>query len=343
MRASEIFARAREADLPSMWGGPLYKGNGRYTSPWTPCCGEATRKDRGSISKVDGIWRFRCFACGKGGTAIDLVAIVEVMSPEDAAKKIVKGMGMIKPDSPTPAPKPVETPAPEKANADHVAAVIKVIQKHPLTSCVSRYLQDRGLRPETIQEAKRRGFIACLPSDPEEAMLWLEAHVGRELMAAAGMWTKRWPAAAYRPLVLINGSGKTLELRMITDPGTAPKAIQYGVQDHPLVWKPAKGKAKRIIVTEGGIDLLSLVDMGDVDDALLIGIFGTSSWRNTWGRQIAEKYPEAEWEIATDDDDPGHACAEAIAVQLDGMGKPWKRRLPFAGKDWNDALQFIAA
>jgi len=340
MRASEVFARAREADLPALWKGELFKGNSRYTSSWTPCCGEGTRKDRGSISKVNGVWRFRCFVCKKGGTAIDYVSIVEGMSPEEAAKRLSGGL------VPEPNRAALKAcPLKERATNDsshHVPAVIQAMLKHPISNAAQSYLMSRGIRPHVIQEAKRRNFIACLPGDSNDAVLWLEQNVGRDLMEKAGMWSKRWPAAAYRPLSFINGSAKAIELRSIIQGGDSPKAIQYGVQDHPMVWKPT-GEVERVLVVEGGVDLLSMVDMEEDAKTLLIGIFGTSSWREHWGKRVAEKYPSAKWEIATDDDEAGHICAEAISVQLDRLGKTWSRRLPFSGKDWNDSLQSIAA
>lgn len=338
MRAAEIYARAREADLPALWKGKLHTGNSRYTSNWTPCCGEATRKDRGSISKVNGVWRWRCFACNKGGTAIDYIAMTEGMSPEEAAKRLAGGK--IEPAKVCDAPR-IEERKPTAAG-EAVTKVIAALKAHPIAPEVRAYLEGRGIRSHVIDEAKRRGFLTCLPAKPQDAVLWLESHVGKDLLADAGMWLKRWPAAAYRPLGFINGSAKTIELRMLGVDGDSPKAIQYGVQDHPLVWKP-KGAVKRVLVVEGGVDLLSMVDMGEDDTALIIGIFGTSSWRDAWGRRIAEKYPAAHWEIATDDDEPGHVCAEAISVQLDRLGKTWERRMPFAGKDWNEALASIAA
>ncbi|MBT9136822.1 MAG: DNA primase [Firmicutes bacterium] len=339
MRASEIFARARDADLPSMWQGTLHKGNGRYTSNWTPCCGEGSRRDRGSIGKVGGIWRWRCFVCNSGGTAVDYVAMCEGMSPDDAARKIVSGSVNF-----SQIVKPIEkNERPVKATGEAMAAVINMLKKHPLTEDVVAYLEGRGLTRRTIVEAKKRGILACLPSIPEEAVLWLEVNVGREAMSEAGMWSKRWPSAAYRPLILINGSGLTLELRQLTESiGSSPKAIQYGIQDAPFVWKP-RGEVNRIVVVEGGIDLLSMVDIGDVDDALIIGIFGTGTWRAAWGKKISEKYPSARWEIATDANDAGHKCAESVSVQLDGLGKKWSRRIPFCGEDWNDALKSISA
>lgn len=330
------YQKAREADLPTMWKGKLHAGNQRHTSAWSPCCGEGNRKDRASLSKVGGIWRWRCFACGKGGTAIDLVAITEGMSPAQA-------VGHILAQSPAEAATKKPKVAADKAPAQKkglVEALMPRLFSGPLDRGVVAYLEGRGIRPEIIELAHRRGFLGSLPSKPEDAVLWLEREVGRKPMAEAGLWHKRWPAAAYRPLLFRNGSGRAVELRRIRE-DDSPKAIQYGVQDYPLVWKP-EGDVRRVMVVEGGIDLLSVVDLGEAEDALLVGIFGTSAWRDAWGRRIAAKYPDAEWVIGTDADESGEACAEAIRTQLEVLGRRWTRRLPFSGKDWNDALRSIA-
>lgn len=344
MRAAETFAQARRADLPALWsatGHSLKRSGYRLVSCYCPACGESKREDKVSLSKDDGIWRWRCFACQQGGSTVDFVARIDSIDPLDAARKIVGGT------MPQQAVKAAErvtdrtkTADPEVSEA--FAASINAMRKHGLNPAVVNYLASRGIRPETARRAHSAGLLVTLPPDPEESAIWLEANVGKALMMKAGLWSKRWPAAAYRPLIFAGPTSEVAEFRALKRQEDSAKAIQFGRQDHPLLLKP-QGEVKRIITVEGGVDLLSLVDMGEDENSLLVGLYGTGSWREAWARRIAKKYPDAEWLIATDADKDGHKCAERIAEHLDALGATHRRWEPFAGKDWNDALVAIAA
>lgn len=343
MRAAEAFKLAREADLPALWaasGHDLGRSGGRLTSSYAPCCGEGSRKDRVSITKEAGIWRWKCFACDQGGTAIDFVARRERIDPIEAARKIVGGS---LPTQDVPIAKKIESKP--KGSPEVTAAFVKsmnAMRKHGLDSLVVDYLGSRGIREETAKRAHASGLLITLPPTPQDAALWLEGKVGKALMKEAGLWSGRWPAAAYRPLIFVGPTAEVAEFRSLgAEPGS-PKAIQFGRQDYPLLFKPV-GEVKRIVVVEGGVDLLSMIDMGEDENSLLVGLYGTGSWRDSWAKKIAQKYAKAEWAIATDADVDGEKCAIRISDQVEALGLKHRRWRPFVGKDWNDSLKAIAA
>lgn len=345
MRAAEAFKRAREADLPSLWaatGKPLLSSGSRLVSSWCPCpgCGEGSRKDRVSLSKEDGIWRWKCFACEQGGTAVDFVARLEGLDPIEAARRITGGNMAMKPVP--AAAQAVRKPANPRAGEAFVEC-LQAMRKHRLDPVVLDYLGSRGIREATCRRAFDAGLLITLPPTPEEAAAWLEANVGRARMGEAGLWSKRWPAAAFRPLIFAGPTSEVAEFRSLGGGGDSPKAVQFGRQDYPLLLKPISGEIERIIVVEGGVDLLSLVDMGEDDNAMLVGLYGTGSWREGWAKKIVSKYPNARWQIATDADKDGESCANRIASHVTALGGTSERWRPFVGKDWNDALRCIAA
>lgn len=342
MRAAEIFEKARQADLPAIWaatGHALQRSGYRLVSSYAPCCGESKRKDKVSLSKEEGIWRWRCFGCQQGGTAVDFVARHERLDPMDAAKKIVGGMMPVKRINTATIPERKPT-GDQEVRAAFVASM-EAMRKHGLDPIVVQYLGSRGIREETARRAHEAGLLITLPATPEEAAIWLEAKVGKTLMGKAGLWTKRWPAAAFRPLVFVGPTSEVAEFRSLGVQEGSPKAIQFGRQDYPLLFRPA-GEVKRIVVVEGGVDLLSMIDMGEDENSLLVGLYGTGSWRESWARRIVRKYPEAEWRIATDADNDGEKCAKRIAEHVNALGVRHRRWAPFVGKDWNDALKSIA-
>lgn len=292
------------------------------------------------MTKQDGVWRWKCFGCQQGGTAVDFVARVEGLDPIKAAHRIIEGLV---PASAAPQPAaPEDRKNSEDSTIKAFVDCIRAIRQHGVNPFVAQHLLGRGIRPETTERAFQAGLLATLPTNPETAAAWLDAKVGRSLMAAAGLWSKRWPAAAYRPLIFVGPGMEVAEFRVLKTDDGAPKAIQFGRQNFPLVLRPS-GEVRRVVIVEGGVDLLSMMDMGEDQDTLLVGLYGTGSWRDAWAKRIAAKYPEVEWWIATDADRDGENCATRIARQLDTLSATHRRWRPFVGKDWNDALKVIAA
>ena len=346
----QLFEAARIAvPLPELWrqyGLPLaLKSEQRFASPFTPCCGHATRDDAGSVFlRRDGTWSYHCFRCGKGGSAIDLVANMDNLTPFQAAKKLVEDAGGITAVTGVEPPKRAARTSP----AARLQAIGKVIEHirgiSSIDPKVAEYLYEiRGFSEKVVREAHNRGFIRTLPGIPDPADIWLRLNVTEEVLRTAGLMkvganAPKRPAAAYRPVVFLPPRDTCIEFRTISLSPNGPKALQYGEQTYPLIWKPT-GTVKKILVVEGGFDVMAAVDLWFATNTLIVGQFGTSAWQEQWSAALAQKYPDALWQIGTDHDSTGEDAYPRFEEQLDKLGVAHERLAPWGGgEDWNDTL-----
>lgn len=346
----QLFEAARIAvPLPELWrqyGLPLaLKSEQRFASPFTPCCGHATRDDAGSVFlRRDGTWSYHCFRCGKGGSAIDLVANMDNLTPFQAAKRLVEDAGGITAVTGVEPPKRAARTSP----AARLQAIGKVIEHirgiSSIDPKVAEYLYEiRGFSEKVVREAHNRGFIRTLPGIPDPADIWLRLNVTEEVLRTAGLMkvganAPKRPAAAYRPVVFLPPRDTCIEFRTISLSPNGPKALQYGEQTYPLIWKPT-GTVKKILVVEGGFDVMAAVDLGFATNTLIVGQFGTSAWQEQWSAALAQKYPDALWQIGTDHDSTGEDAYPRFEEQLDKLGVAHERLAPWGGgEDWNDTL-----
>ncbi|HGM5506784.1 TPA: toprim domain-containing protein [Stenotrophomonas maltophilia] len=355
--SAAIYKLAREShELPDFWrslGFPLKKSGGkkdRYESSYTPCCGQHHREDAGSIFRHRDTleWRWMCFPCGTGGTIIDLVAAVEGINHHAAARKIVQDAGgyqVVKKkltERHTPAEKPVGDV--ERQLAITTVQQILLEQCRPDEGSIRYLTETRMISRTTVDDAWERGMLRTLPFDPDQCNTWLRLNIGNELLEKTGLLApkRRWPAIAYRPIVLFPPGGKCMEFRVATEKYVSPKALQYGEKAMPLVWRPKSGNVRRVLVVEGGIDLLSTVDLGMSQDTLILGPLGTSAWNDKWIGSIRNRYPNAEWLVGFDPDKAGDTIAPRLLETLISAGMPARRVLPCGvapDQDWNDSLK----
>lgn len=337
-----VFESAKRADLPSLWRQygleAKLRSDGRYESARCINCGEGSRKDRVSLFKAaNSIWRFNCFSCGAGGTAVDFVATMEGISSYDAARRLARDAGITQALAPAPAAAKVETTTVSRAQRNEaIAEVIAIIKAkaEPEPDTLAA-LRSRGLSDKVLAEAMEIGLLRTLPGDPNEAYAWLLAKLGRDLLHASGLQQGKWPAAAFRPVVFIAGADCAIEFRTIQAEPQGPKALQYGQQLWPLVWKP--NSVDQIMLVEGGIDLLSVKQLElEHPNTLLLGLLGASAWRHEWVAHIAGKYPDCDWLVALDDDPAGDENAATIIGLLESCGVRAHRKVPVLGKDWNE-------
>lgn len=358
---SDIYTQAKAAvDLPELWrryGLPIKTAPGskreRYISNYTPCCGEHRRPDAGSIFKSEdtGQWRYKCFPCKQGGTAIDLVAKMDGINHQDAARKLLEqggGYQQVKArmaQQQKPEPPRVSNDQRQEALCELYRIILASDQRDPGTI---RYLTEvRKISPATVNEALDRGVLRALPYDPNQCNTWLRLNVGNDLLERTGLLApkKRWPAAAYRPVVFLPPGGKCVEFRVANEEYVDPKALQYG-EKLPLVWRPSSGVVRKVLILEGGIDLLSSVDLGLSIDTLIVGPLGTSAWNDRWIASIRSRYPGAEWLVGFDPDQAGETIAPRLLQTLTSAGIPARRVLPCVANpsmDWNESLKAAAA
>jgi hypothetical protein len=237
---------------------------------------------------------------------------------------------------PATAPRPKTSPD-VKRKALH--KVLTFLKGERLPAGVVDYLsKTRYLSKAVIMDAYNRGILRGLSTNPENADMTLRLGVGDQTLVDAGMLKpdgKRC-AAAYRPVIFIP-PGNALEVKSIG--GGKPKAIQYGQASRPLIWMP-DGAVKRVIVVEGGIDLMSIVDLGFSRNALLLGILGSSSFKDEWVQAIKDRFGPVPWELSQDNDDAGNNSANSIAAVCTDHHIESERIKPFYGlNDWNNVLE----
>lgn len=351
MASSDRFDAARRAiPLPELWqqyGHAIAHRGDRVETPYTPCCGDSTRKDAGSLYlHADGAWRYHCFRCTKGGSAVDLVAAAEGITPTDAVKKLLKdggGFTAITGRREAP-PKPRITDDARRRAVARVADALRA-STVPMPQKVRQYLQDvRGIAPAVVDAAIARGVLRGLSANADAADVWLRLNVDEDDLKASRLLKpgSRRMAAAYRPLVFLSPRGEGVEFATITPPAErqsdTPKSLQYGFKDLPLVWQQ-RGDVAKILVVEGGIDLLSAVSLGFAQDTLILGLLGAGAWQRGWVEAAVRKYPRALWQIGMDADAAGTASSSTLTIALEEMGARAEPLPPWGGgKDWNDTL-----
>lgn len=342
------FEAARRAmPLPELWRryGLKTKVKGeRFETPFTPCCGEATRSDAGSLFiGNDDSWRWHCFRCSRGGSAIDFVAKMDGCTPKDAVTKLLNdGGGFQAIMGREPAVRRPRTSPVEKAKALHQVMTTLLANK-ALDPKVRDYLvNERKVPLWVVEEAVNRRILRTLPGHPDAADLWLRMNCGEETLLKSGLLNtgKRRCGAAYRPMVFLSAKVSAVEFSVasrIRKEGV-PKALQYGEKTLPLVWMP-RGEIKKIMVVEGGIDLLSCVSLGFDQETLLIGLLGASSWNVDWIKTLCEKFPRAAWQLGLDLDAAGENSHLQLIEVIEENGSKVSRLPPWGGGgDWNDTL-----
>lgn len=351
MNTAALFEAARRATpLPILWqqlGLPLKGREGRFHSPYSPCCGTSNRDDACSlyVGRDGGTWRYHCFRCAKGGSSIDLIAALENLTPLEAAKRLVNDHGGITAITGIAPPerKPRVTPGRRVAALRRAIDVIKAI--NGVDPRVRRYLNEvRGFSDRVIDEAVHRGMLRTLPGIADSADTWLRLKLSEEDLKDSGLLAGRRPAAAYRPIAFLP-PGNCVEFRTNQVTPNGPKALQYGDMEYPLVWRPT-GKVTKILIVEGGFDVMAAVDLGFATNTLIVGALGTGKWRSQWVPQIHAKYPDAIWQIGSDVDKAGNGLFTSFNEALEKMPNLQlhvERLKPWGGSegeewDWNDTL-----
>lgn len=350
MAKQDRFDAARRAiPLPELWqkyGRPLTVRGERFESSYTPCCGDSRRKDAGSLYlHQDGAWRYHCFRCTKGGSAVDLVVAEERVTPTEAVKKLLQdggGFETVTGRREVPAAPRISEERRRRAVTRVAAAILQSTAMQPR---VRQYLQDvRGISPAVVDEAMSRGLLRALPPQADSADVWLRLNVDEEDLRDSRILKPRTRrmAAAYRPLVFLTPRGEGIEFATVTPPaereGDMPKSLQYGFKDMPLVWQQ-RGEVRKILIVEGGIDLLSVVSMGFTQDTLILGLLGAGTWQRGWVERAHAKYPKAVWQVGMDADAAGGASSGTLLELLAEIGASAEVLAPWGGgSDWNDTL-----
>ena len=149
---SDLFDRARRADIGKILGGiTLYRAGRRLRGPCPLCGASAGKRADGAFSVDPAAGVYFCFAEGQGGDVVDLYARLHSLSPREAAVELAGETW--KPLQTTQA---VATRAKEREPVTGAWAVRWWRDSQPaLGSPVATYLYSRGIRGPVAAEALR--------------------------------------------------------------------------------------------------------------------------------------------------------------------------------------------
>lgn len=305
-----------------------------------PSCGKSSEQS-GKVTVNATGWR--CYSCLEKGDVVRAAHLYWGIPMVDAARQLVGE----REDYRRSISDSVVSTTVARNDEAMLDAVKKLLDAPRATNeQAMQYLQsDRGLPTEVLEEAIARRLLVVLPDHPAHATRWLEKHVGKNLMVQAGLWKadKNAPSLAYRPIVSVRDSGKSVEFRLAHQPKDGEiKAISYGARS-PWIWKGKEGKG--ILVVEGFLDLLSAVALGT--ERTIIGLTGCENYDVSW---FGSPGP-SDVLLALDADEAGeraifgHTSKDGEAIpglkqKLMDLGhKVFVHKLPDGCKDLNDQLR----
>lgn len=314
-------------EVATALGLPL---EGRRTSCFNGQGHQGGRDDNPSLTFFPDRGRYKCFACGVRGDAIDLVRAIRGVSFPDAVVWL-KNLRGSRPynNHPLTLPRPVSAsqyPGPE---ALEVYAQLYSLAVPPAPgSPEGIYLMEkRGLK---LDLAAACGLRTIPPST-------VRACFDTERLCAAGLTSKRGDYLfRYHTLLLFYLDGTQpiyVSARDISGQASAKELSPAGLQC-PLPYNHGvllTDNLDTLYVCEGCLDTLSALQLGYP----AIGVPGTSGFRSDWFpllrgiRQIR---------VLFDNDESGRTQGAELAAQLRLHGIPAERFHPATGKDMNDHL-----
>lgn len=194
---TELFTRARAADILAVVGHPLWRAGRRMRGP-CPICGASQGKRADGAFSVDAeAGLFTCWACGAKGDVIALEQAVGGGSAVDAAKRLAGEGVMVRP-RPAAVARPAIPAGP--TSAERIAAAIwGGCDARPLCETPgAAYLKARAISAATIAAASESFGGRGWRYHPEAAWAWDEV-AGRWLAGPALVARLVAPDAAGRP------------------------------------------------------------------------------------------------------------------------------------------------
>jgi hypothetical protein len=311
----------------------LRKGRGRCASWSCPSPDHGPQTGRTPPLTVftsrTGDQRWRCHACGAGGTALDLVMLTQHLDFRDAIETLARRCGMAADERPIApirraAPQPVGALAPPQPNdvvERYVAACERVLAS-PVGADVRRWLLGRGLSIP-ILHANRVG------ADPGP----------RRLSRPRGL-PRGGPGAVFP--VLEDRQAVYAQLRYLDRVSGRWANPSTGIASSPhlasvrLAVPPQR--ADLLIVTEGMTDALTAADAGYPAVALL----GVGLADETTARTLSQRWPEHRLVVAFDAGGAGRSASSRLVALLGEVGAARRTsalELPRGVDDLNDWRQ----
>ena len=273
------------------------------------------------ITPARNLWR--CFGCGKGGSAIDFVSHAEGITTGEAIRRLagVSG-GLIRPASsaastgsgqavPPPFMPPTRTPQQQTLLNKAAEFYHKALFLHPEGRA---YLKGRGLHEPALLESFRVGYAnesirEAIP--PEGEILDDLKAVG--LLDAQGR--EHFRDCVVFPILDVQGNVAGLYGRKVV----AASKIRhlYLPGPHRGVWNRAGARSyKTLLLTEGILDAATLWQAGYKN---ALACYGTNGLTEEHLQLFRENQTEAVY-LVMDGDDAGHEAAARMTPRLKGEG-----------------------
>ncbi|HZR84770.1 MAG TPA: CHC2 zinc finger domain-containing protein [Candidatus Binatia bacterium] len=285
------------------------------------CCWHEERTGSLSIAVTRGRLLFHCFGCGKGGSALDVVAALHRLELRGEAfgrvVEIAEKIAGIVPGAPPkaaaaipwPSSKPERTPPPRAEVLALWDGAVAVVDDP--TTCA--FLESRGIVPDQVAD---RGLARAVSQT---------AGLPRWARTAAGWWPDTGHCLIVETLDAL-GDVVSLHARAVRA-GVLPKSLwpaghaAAGVFADQLARRMLAGHElegwdRRIIIAEGVPDFLTwAVAFGEAGDGP--AVLGVAA--GTWTQAIADRIPGgARVFLRTHRDEAGEKYASLIARTLNG-------------------------
>ncbi len=317
-------------DLPQLADELVRGGRGRGRSRTWPCPSPQHGPQTGrtppvSIRTANGTQRWKCFSCGAGGTAIDLVMAVQGIDTSQAFAYLTDRLGAAPTSGPRPIP-PAPAPAP---TADSRAAVARYVERCEslLWDSVGMpgraFLARRGLE-EPVLRANRVGY------DPGPALLSRPSGLPRRgpaiVMPVVGGWdTPIYLQARY----LAPAEERRYDNVAERLAGASPRVAFIrppGPEVDPDV----------VLVCEGQLDALSAAQAGYAAAAVLSAGLPDEHVAHA----LLDRYPSRRLVLAFDDDDAGRTATANLADLL-AAGRAVPGRITAVTPDHGDLNEWL--
>lgn len=294
-----------------------------------PLCGSGTGKNKTGAFHIhkdaNGIEKWKCFSCGKGGDLLDLIGAVEglsgYMAQQIRANELFGSGNQNYNRNDRTAGKKEDGSKPQEFTSFFLEA-----NKH-----LTETNYHRGISLKTLNRFNV-GFVA-------EWRYPLEAYLASDKPTASGKPRSKetWELIPKSPRLIIPTSESSYLARDTREDLPAaqkPYAKQKVGKVHLFNADILYSTDKPVFITEGELDALSIIDCGGEACAL-----GSTSNTNKLIALFEDKAPTASIVLALDNDDGGKEATEELAQGLSKLNLSFSVMKPIDGyKDWNEAF-----
>jgi DNA primase len=278
--------------------------------------------------------RFKCYACGVRGDAIDLVRGVLSLSFGDAVAWLSNLAGRL-PTTKVSAPsgRTVHTPT---AQSKEIYARLFELSHYLVPQWdAGPYLRNRGI---DLDVANRCNVTELL--DPSEVWATLKAEFGEADLRAAGLISRagRFLFGRHRLLFFYfhDGWPQFVQGRDISGESSCKESTLAGLHSSvPYLADVLEAAPDRVFVCEGCIDTLSAIQLGHV----AVGVPGVTSFQDEWFPLFRDV---GRVTILFDNDSAGRRQAIELRARFRTRGIRAEAWFPAQGNDLNDLLQALS-